>query len=169
MQNTHNRAEVVPELVSALIDLVGFLNRPGPDIALLKDAGIALDRVLFPLLVIIGQRGPIGVVELAGHVGRDYTTVSRQLAKLESLGLVSRQPGGTDRRVHEVTVTGQGRAATSAIDAARERMILPVFAHWSEPDIADLVRLTRRFVDDLTAVAALRRQSGGGGDAPAPE
>jgi DNA-binding MarR family transcriptional regulator len=154
MQTAHIRAQAVPELVSALIDLMGFLNRPGPDIALLKEAAVTLDRALFPLLVIVGRRGPIGVVELAGHVGRDYTTVSRQVAKLESLGLISRLPRGADRRVHEARVTSQGQQVTAAIDAARERMILRLFANWDEQDIFDLVRLMRRFADDLTARSA---------------
>jgi predicted transcriptional regulator len=35
-------------------------------------------------------------VQLADRVGRDYTTVSRQVAKLESFGLVKRQ--GSCRR-----------------------------------------------------------------------
>jgi DNA-binding MarR family transcriptional regulator len=162
MQNALIRAQVVPELMSALIDLMGFLNRPGPDIALLKEAGVTLDRALFPPLVIIGRRGPIGVVELAGHVGRDYTTVSRQVAKLESLGLISRRPGGTDRRVHEARITDKGQQVTAAIDAARERLMLRLFANWRESDVADLVRLTRRFVDDLTGRSA-KPDSGPGG------
>lgn len=153
--DAHIRSEIVPELMSALIDLVGFLNQPGPDIALLKEAGVTLDRALFPLLVLVGKRGPIGVVELAGRAGRDYTTVSRQVAKLESLGLVSRGPSGADRRVHEAVVTGQGRAVTAAIDAARERLMVRLFAHWEESDVAALVRLTRRFADDLMASSAL--------------
>lgn len=34
--------------------------------------------MLFPLLVAVGRHGPVGVVELADHLGRDYTTVSRR-------------------------------------------------------------------------------------------
>ncbi len=120
--------------------------------------------------MIIGRRGPIGVVELAGHVGRDYTTVSRQVAKLASLGLVSRQPGQADRRVHEAVVTGPGGEVTAALDAARERMIGRLFAHWEERDIADLVRLMRRFVDDLVEPAAdVDQPSGSTSSRPAPD
>lgn len=45
------------------------------------------------------------VGELADSVGRDYTTVSRQVAKLESLGLIARRAGKTDRGVTEAVVT----------------------------------------------------------------
>ena len=73
-----------------MLDLLGFLNSPQRDDALLREAGVDLDRALFPLLVILGVRGALGVAELADQVGRDHTTVSRQLAKLESLDLVAR-------------------------------------------------------------------------------
>src|ERR1700709_1185300 len=61
------------------------MNRPQRDTALIQEAGISLDRALFPLLMGIQRHGPIGVVELARLAGRDYTTVSRQVTKLESL------------------------------------------------------------------------------------
>ena len=79
MQNTHI-ARLLPPLHEALIDLVGFFNRPQNDAILVREAGVSLDRALFPLLVRIQRRGPLGVGELADLVGRDYTTVSRQVA-----------------------------------------------------------------------------------------
>ncbi|HEY0274556.1 MAG TPA: MarR family winged helix-turn-helix transcriptional regulator, partial [Paenirhodobacter sp.] len=109
-----------------------------------------LDRALFPLLVMIERLGPIGVVELADRVGRDYTTVSRQVAKLESLGLVDRQENAADRRVRAAVITATGKAMTDKVDAARERMARAVFASWEEKDLADLVRLMRRFADAVT-------------------
>nr|WP_256346569.1 MarR family winged helix-turn-helix transcriptional regulator [Pseudomonas gingeri] len=116
---------------------------------MVREAGIALDRALFPLLVLVERLGPIGVVELADRVGRDYTTVSRQVAKLDSLGLVERQENANDRRVREAVITAKGKAMTDRIDAARERMGQGIFATWEHQDVADLVRLIRRFADDL--------------------
>jgi len=139
------------QLHGALIDLVGVINRPQADTILLREAGLALDRALFPLLVVIERRGPIGVGELADRVGRDYTTVSRQVAKLESLGLVARRTNPADRRVNEAVVTDKGRAMTDAIDAARERLVGSILASWSDQDLEDLTRLLRRFADDMTA------------------
>lgn len=134
-------------LREALYDLVGVMNRPQPDAALIADAGINLDRALFPLLTRIEFRGPIGVVELAELVGRDYTTVSRQVAKLESLELVKRQSNQTDARIRDATITAKGKVMTDAIDAARQRLISATLADWDEKDLKDLVRLTRRLAD----------------------
>ncbi|KGF69329.1 MarR family transcriptional regulator [Hoeflea sp. BAL378] len=148
VQNTHI-SDQIRQLHGSLIDIVSVMNRPQRDEAMLREAGISLDRALFPLLVGIERLGPIGVVEIADRVGRDYTTVSRQVAKLESLGLVDRQGSATDRRVREATVTPKGKAMTDRVDAARERMGRAILASWDQQDIEDLVRLMRRFADDI--------------------
>jgi DNA-binding MarR family transcriptional regulator len=136
-------------LHGALIDIVSVMNRPQRDEMMVREAGIALDRALFPLLVGIERRGPIGIVDLADRIGRDYTTVSRQVAKLESLGLVERQAGATDRRIRQAIVTPKGKTMTDAVDAARERIGRAIFATWDERDIDELVRLMRKFADTV--------------------
>jgi DNA-binding MarR family transcriptional regulator len=142
-------SERIRALHGALIDIVGVMNRPQRDEMMVREAGISLDRALFPLLVGIERRGPIGIVDLADRVGRDYTTVSRQVAKLESLGLVERQAGATDRRIRQAIVTAKGKAMTDAVDAARERLGRAIFATWDERDIDELVRLIRKFADTV--------------------
>lgn len=149
VQNTHD-SEQIRALHGALIDIVSVMNRPQRDEKLVREAGISLERALFPLLVGIERLGPIGVVDLAERVGRDYTTVSRQVAKLESLGLVARQAGATDRRVREAIVTPKGKAMTDAVDAARERIGRTIFASWERRDVDELVRLMRKFADDIS-------------------
>ncbi len=139
----------IQQLHHTLVDLVGLMNRPQRDSALLQEAGVALDRALFPLLIAIERKGPVGVVELAELVGRDYTTVSRQVSKLNGLGLIKRHPSKTDSRIREAAITARGKAMTSAMDAARERMAAVLFAKWSKRDLRDLARLMRRFADDL--------------------
>jgi DNA-binding MarR family transcriptional regulator len=148
VQNTHI-GDRLRELHGAMLDIVSAMNRPQRDEALIKEAGIALDRALFPLLVGIQRFGPIGVVELADRVGRDYTTVSRQVAKLESLALVRRQGSVADRRVREAVVTPKGKAMTDLVDAARDRIGRAIFETWEVRDVDALVRLMRRFADAL--------------------
>jgi DNA-binding MarR family transcriptional regulator len=156
VQNTHI-SERLRELHGALLDIVAAMNRPQRDEALIKEAGIALDRALFPLLVGIERFGPIGVVEMADRVGRDYTTVSRQVAKMEGLGLISRRENAIDRRLREAVITEQGKMMTDRIDEARERIARSIFAKWDDQDIEDLVRLMRRFADDIKDDAPVAR------------
>lgn len=142
----------MPQLHRSLIDIASALNRPENDAAMLEKAGLSLERALFPLLVMVERLGPIGVVDLAGRVGRDHTTVSRQVARLEELGLVQRRASQADRRVREAVITPQGKAATDAVDAARGRMALELFSDWSASDFDELVRLMRKFADGMGEV-----------------
>lgn len=148
VQNTHISAQI-KQLHSALLDIVSVVNKPQVDEVLIKEAGIPLDRALFPLLVCIERFGPIGVVDLADRVGRDHTTVSRQVAKLESLGLAERQTGA-DRRVRKAVVTPKGKVMTDALDAARDRIGRVVFQSWEVEDMDNLVRLMRKFADAVS-------------------
>jgi DNA-binding MarR family transcriptional regulator len=148
VQNTHISGQL-RELHGAVLDIVSAMNRPQRDEVLIKAAGIPLDRALFPLLVGIERFGPIGVVELADRAGRDYTTVSRQVAKLESLALVERRASPADRRVREAVITPRGKAMTDLVDAARERIGRAIFATWDAHDVEELVRLMRKFADAM--------------------
>ncbi|HTO62990.1 MAG TPA: MarR family winged helix-turn-helix transcriptional regulator [Bradyrhizobium sp.] len=149
VQNTHSR-DRVRALHEALVDIVGVFNRPQGDEMMVREAGIALDRALFPLLVVIERRGPIGVVDLADRVGRDYTTVSRQVAKLESLDLVERKTAAADRRITLASVTAKGKAMTDVVDRTRERLLGAMFATWDDHDVEELVRLMRKFADGMS-------------------
>jgi len=146
VHNTH--IEDIRKIFGAVVDLVGIMNSPQRDIRMIEEAGVSLDRALFPLLVGIGRFGPIGVVDLADRVGRDYTTVSRQVAKLETLGFVEREAAQTDKRVREAVITPQGREMTKAIDKARDRILTAMLAEWSSEDIAMLALLLRRLADN---------------------
>lgn len=149
VHDAHISTQQVREIHRALIDIVGLMNRPQRDEALVREAGISLDGALFPLLVAVERLGPIGTVELAAGVGRDYTTVSRQIGRLESLGLVERRQSATDRRVNEAVVTPSGKAMTGRIDTARERIVRAIFADWEAHDVGELLRLMRKFADAM--------------------
>ena len=150
VQKAHISAQL-RDLHGSLVEIVGVMNRPQRDEAMVREAGISLDRALFPLLVLVERLGPIGVVELADRVGRDYTTVSRQVTKLESLGLVLRQASAIDRRVRESVITDKGKAMTDRVDDARERIGVSIFSTWEEGDFDNLVRLMRKFAEDIKA------------------
>ncbi|MRW92768.1 MarR family transcriptional regulator [Duganella sp. FT80W] len=141
----------------ALLDIIGFMSRPEPDVALMSEMAMPLERALLPLLVRIDRRGPIGVVELAEVVGRDYTTVSRQVARLDELGLVVRRPGTRDKRVREAEVTEAGREMADAIDRMREQLVGELMAEWSSAERRDLARLLKRMAADMNEWVVRRR------------
>ncbi len=142
-------SEEMRELHAALVEIVSVMNRPQRDDELIARAGVGLDRALFPLLVGVQHFGPVGVMDLADRSGRDHTTVSRQLAKLEKLGLIERRCSASDQRVREAVLSVQGRAITDKIDATRQRIGQMVFANWEDSELKNFARLMRKFSDDI--------------------
>ncbi|EDH5709607.1 MarR family transcriptional regulator [Salmonella enterica subsp. enterica serovar Infantis] len=150
VQDTHI-SEQMKALHGALIRVVSALNRPRNDEKLIAEAGIQLDRALFSILISIERLGPIGVVELAERA----TTVSRQVAKLEKLGLIIRQHNAIDRRIREAVISRTGKAMTERIDAAREQMGKVVFKDWPQDELDVFVRLMQKFADAMDSDASM--------------
>lgn len=136
-------------LSAAVVDLIALMNQSPFGARVISEAGLALEPALLRILAGIHRYEPIGVVDLAERAGRDYTTVSRQVAKLQSLGLIERRESEADRRVIEAVLTKEGRRAAKALAAARETILAPVMAKWSEKDLDTLTRLLNRLVADL--------------------
>lgn len=153
LQKTPISAQI-RQLHAAVSDIVGVMNSPARDESMVREAGIPLDRALFPLLVGIERNGPIGIMDLADRVGRDHSTVSRQVARLDELGLVERRESARDRRVREAIVTAKGKSMTDQVDLARDRMGRTILKTWEPSEIEALVRLMRKFADDVKSHVA---------------
>ncbi|AKK80003.1 MULTISPECIES: MarR family winged helix-turn-helix transcriptional regulator [Klebsiella] len=148
MQDAHNNYDIT-DFHGALLDIISVMNQPLRDEQILQAAGVQLEQMLFPLLVAVWRYGPVGVVELADHLGRDYTTVSRQVKKLEAQGLACKQANAKDRRISEVTLSEKGQRMIDAIAVARRRLMNQVLAGWSEDEVLALFRLTRKYANSL--------------------
>jgi DNA-binding MarR family transcriptional regulator len=136
-------------IASALMDLTGCLNSPRQDDVLLQEAGVSLDRALFPLLVRLNAGQSMSVAELADHAGRDPSTVSRQLAKLEQLGLIKRPSSREDMRVKAATITKAGARAVTAITEARRRLLHGLMQDWSAEERQMLPRLVQKLANAM--------------------
>lgn len=140
-------------LERALLQLIGFINDPRQDWRMMAEAGLDLDPAFLPVLVRLGDGGPNGVVELAALVGRDHSTMSRQLARLEAEGLVERSASPADGRVRTARLTPRGAEAVASLSAARRRLLDHALAGWTPKDRSTLGALMTRFVDGLKATA----------------
>jgi DNA-binding MarR family transcriptional regulator len=155
--------DIIDGFATSLVELIGFFSAPQRVELLLREADVDLDRALFPLLVCLATRGPLSVAALSDQIGRDHTTISRQLSKLEGLGLIARHSGADDKRVRTISLTPAGEKIAQAVTAARRRLLSLALAGWSETDLADLARLNRRFVATLTEAVRERSTMRGGG------
>jgi DNA-binding MarR family transcriptional regulator len=138
------------ELHSILLQITSVMNRPDVDERFLARAGVRLDRALYPLLSRIGALGPIGTVELAAQVGRDHSTVSRQVAKLEKIGLVARSPSASDKRVRMLQPSPQGQRMIEKFVQARRGIADIHFSDWTEAEKRQLLRLLRKLARKST-------------------
>jgi DNA-binding MarR family transcriptional regulator len=145
MPNTRN----LDALASAMLEFMGCMNSPRQDDVLLEEAGVTLDRALFPLLVGLSMAGNLGVAELADRVGRDPSTVSRQLAKLEQLGLVKRPRAGEDGRVRAAAITKAGAKVLAAITEARRKLLGELLRDWSAEERRIFPVLLQRLADGM--------------------
>ena len=89
--------------------------------------------------------GPVTVQTAARHFERSQSAMSEMLQRLMARGLVSRRPGDSDRRLHFVWLTEEGRRLVSAhsqpLDETQVRRALARL----EPDTRrELIRLVRR-------------------------
>jgi DNA-binding MarR family transcriptional regulator len=138
-------------IASALIELTGYLNSPRQDDVLLNEAGVSLDRALFPLLVRLSSAPGMGVAQLADRVGRDPSTVSRQLAKLDELRLIKRPLTNEDMRVREATITKAGLRAITAITDARRKLLHQLVEDWSKEERDMFPKLVQKLAGAMKA------------------
>ncbi|MEU0009173.1 MarR family transcriptional regulator [Streptomyces sp. NPDC006314] len=102
----------------------------------------------FTLLLRLGQApgGRMRRVDLAEALGLTASGVTRGLAPLERIGLVTRVPDARDARVAYASLTGTGRQRLQEMLATAEETATEIFAGaaWVQEDIALLSGLLTR-------------------------
>ncbi len=101
----------------------------------------ALERPAQALLSTIAKRGPLRASALADVMHLDLSTISRQVAALETAGLVTREPDPADRRASLLRVSERG-AAVFARNVERFRQLFAeLLSDWTESERAEFARL----------------------------
>ncbi|MEU6671232.1 MarR family transcriptional regulator [Streptomyces sp. NPDC046727] len=102
----------------------------------------------FTLLLRLGQApgGRMRRVDLAEALGLTASGVTRGLAPLERIGLVTREPDARDARVAYAALTATGRRRLTEMLATAEETAAEVFAGpaWPAADLARLADLLSR-------------------------
>ncbi len=103
--------------------------------------GPALDRPALMLLYGTVEHGPVRPSALADSLHLDLSTVSRQLATLETSGWVVRERDPDDRRAFLVRATDEGQQVLAVNLAARRDMLKDLLIDWSEDERMEFARL----------------------------
>ena len=95
-----------------------------------------LTNTQFTLLAVTSSRGPISITALAGLLGMDRTTLTRNLRLVERQGLL-RVTAGRDARTRDVRLTGKGsktlKKATPLWQEAQTRVVETLGrTHWRD-------------------------------------
>jgi DNA-binding MarR family transcriptional regulator len=104
-----------------------------------------LDGAAYGLLALLADAGPLRATDLVVRLGLDKSTVSRQVASLVELGLVSREADPSDGRAQVLTPSAEGAARLTRIREARRSRWEEDLSHWPVEDVARLGDLLARF------------------------
>jgi len=140
------------EIFKALIHLVSLINRPDRDKKMIAAAGVNLDAATFRVFVGIAHVQPTSVGDLADMMGKNYSSVSRQIDKLETAGLVHTYPSSSDSRVRVSELTKYGEEINAMISLTRERKMRDALADWTPAEKHDLLYHLRRLFDSMEKV-----------------
>lgn len=136
-------------IFEALIDLVSLLNRPDRDKKMIANAGVNLEPATFRVFGGIVHLQPTSVGDLADMMGKSYSSVSRQIDKLESAGLVRTYPSNTDSRIRISELTEHGVEINSKISQTRERIMQDALSDWTPVEKKELLNNLRRLFESM--------------------
>jgi DNA-binding MarR family transcriptional regulator len=111
-----------------------------------------LDAAAYPLLVHIRNAPGIRSSELADHVGVGRATISRQVRRLEDLGLVSRRPDPDDSRGQLLELTAEGTRRLTGAQEARRAWLRSALSSWDDDAVATLATSLERLNQTLDEV-----------------
>ncbi len=115
-----------------------------------------LDRSGYVLARTLVAEEPMSITGLATRLGLDATTVTRQVAAMETAGVVRRRRDERDARVSLIELTPLGRRRMESVRRARTDRIGRLVAGWPAPDVARFGALLGRLNDAMRADPSVR-------------
>ena len=101
------------------------------------------------LLLFLDRRGPSRAADIADFFDYAPRTVTEAIDGLERDGLVVRAPDAHDRRVKQVTITGQGRRVIGETEPLRQGLIDGVFGVLDPGEQAALAAMLSKMLGAL--------------------
>lgn len=145
-------------MTAKITDNVHLKDYPGHYIRRLQQIAVAiflqeteefnLTAVQFAALETVSHKPQIDQKTLARTIGQDTSTIGGVVDRLESRGLMKRNPSESDRRVHLLTITKEGEKILEKVYPlvlhAQERILAPL----NKKDRAEFMRMIKTLVID---------------------
>ncbi len=103
-----------------------------------------LDTMKWRVLMLLNDKSPSSVGELARRSVTKMPTLTRVLNRMEAEGLIIRQAQELDKRVVQVTMTPKAAAVLRAVQSIGQKIFERAFEDVSEDEIAALTDVLRR-------------------------
>ncbi len=97
-----------------------------------------MEPAAYGLLTVIRRQGPIRLTELASCIGVGKPSVSRQIAFLESIGLVAKEADPLDGRAQSIRLTPEGEARMHEVQDARREVFRERLGSWPAGELQTL-------------------------------
>ncbi|MDQ6779352.1 MAG: MarR family winged helix-turn-helix transcriptional regulator [Actinomycetota bacterium] len=131
--------------IDRLYEGLTFVSRQSRELGAQLHPGLSL--VAHSLLSFIDAEPDTRAADVAAAYGLDKSTVSRQIAELETAGLLTRAEERPGRRGHVLQLT---KAGTQALKRAADSSRKTLAAHltdWQDEDVEALAALLARFAE----------------------
>lgn len=116
------------------------------EIKLLKEATpLPLTLSQFHILKLMTLNGRHLAGELAEFLGVSAPAATRNIDKLEGLGLVLRSPSQSDRRATILTASTKGRRLVEHYEEIKATRLYPILEHFDAEEVDQLSNLLERF------------------------
>jgi len=103
----------------------------------------------FHLLKLMSAEGRHQVGDVADFLGVTPPAATKNIDKLQRLGLVDRRPFQGDRRATLLSVSPKGRRLVRSYEALKRRWLRPVLARFQPAEVDQLTALLERFSASL--------------------
>ena len=150
-----SRESLYRAILQAMITLRRGIDRAIVSGPVAARSGVALDRALYPVIVELGNHGPLRTTSLAKALSLQSSTVSRHVSRLVSMGVVTREEDGTDGRASMIELSDKGEAMFVSIIETWEQILADVLV---ELDSRELQNFCTHFAQFAFQICELTGQ-----------
>lgn len=124
--------------------------------------GIGLDIPYWRVLMILGQRHPLSIRDIAGAAVINLSTMTRIVQRMTAVGLVECRTRPWDNRVTEVSLTPSGEEKLAAARAATAPVYHKVINGIGQDEFDRIIETLNRFHTNLEGLEPTRRRAKNG-------
>jgi len=148
------------DLMASLGALLNLWDSPEFHLEVTVDDGVPLDEACHRMVRHLSFRGPMRPSALSDELGTGRSNVSKMVKRLETSGLVAREPDPGDSRAYRVLLTPAGLDVAQRFYDLGDRLTDQVLSDWDAADVETYTRLTERFTRSALSRAEEIRRHG---------